>query len=135
MAIFTHICGVNVGWIFSCRIDTIVARATVAAYAGMVKGGVRPRICSVTVFACITGRQVVGRLALSGSAVVARATRTDHRVVVDTNYTLEARCGMAILTNICGIDMGRIFTRRVYPVVARATVAAYACVVERCFRP
>jgi hypothetical protein len=89
----------------------------------------------VTVFACITGRQVVGRLALSGGAVVARATRTDHRVVIDTTYTLEASCGMTILTNICGIDMGRIFTRCVYTVVARATVAANARMVERCIRP
>ena len=78
---------------------------------------------------------MAGGFTLCSCSVVARTARTDYRIVVDTGDSLEACCAVTILTNIRGIDVACILARRVYPIVTRATITAYAGMIKSGIRP
>ena len=78
----------------------------------------------MTVVAGVATLDVCRRFALGCGAVVTRATRAKHGIVVDSSDILEAGSCMAILADIGCADVGRVFTRRIDTVVARRTIAS-----------
>ena len=76
VAILTGVGGTDMGGVLAGGVYTVVARRAVAGDAGVIELGVIPRVGVVTIIAGIGARDVISRFALSGSAVVAGATRT-----------------------------------------------------------
>ena len=74
MTVFTDVGGVNVGCAFTCGINTVMARRTVTADIGVIKGSIGPRVRSVAIFTGVAGGKVVGRLTFCQCTVVAGAT-------------------------------------------------------------
>ena len=90
MTILAHIGGVDVGGVFAGGVHAIVARRTVAGYRTVIKLSVVPRVSVVAVLTRIATGDVVCGLTFGDGAVVARATRAKHSVVVDSGDVLEA---------------------------------------------
>ena len=84
----------------------------------------------MTIFAVVATGDMRCRLTFCDCAVVARATGAEHGVVVDSRHVLECRGRMAILADVCGIDVRGIFARGVHTVVAGGAVARDCAVIE-----
>jgi hypothetical protein len=73
----------------------------------------------VAVVAGVATLDVCRRFALGCGAVMTRAARAKHGVVVDSRDILKARGRMTVFANIGCAYVSRVFTRRIDAVMAR----------------
>ena len=135
VAIFADVGGIDVRGVLAGGVDTVVARRAVAGYRTVIELGITPGVGVVAVVASIRTLYMRGGFSFGDGAVVARATGSQHGVVVDSRHVLECRGRMAILADVGGIDVRGVLARGINTVMARRTIAADIGVIEGCIGP
>ncbi len=130
MAILTDVRGLDVVEVFACRISPVVAAGAIAGNAYMVKVSWQPAGRRMTVIAAIAAGYVGRMFSRRGETIMTRATRTQYLSVINSVSRAEQVGVVAVLTNIRGLDMLRIFAGRVGAIVAADTVAGDVNVIE-----
>jgi len=86
----------------------------------------------MTVFTNGSRRNMRGILARSGHTVMAAGTGAEDLRMVHGCTGPANRGHMTVLTNICGLNMTRIFTGNDRAVMAGLTIAVYIIMAEGC---
>ena len=135
MAIFTHIRGVNVRGVLTGGVHAVMAARAVACYCTVIKLGITPRVGVMAVIASVAASNVGCGLAFCDRAVMTRATRAKHGVVVDPRHILECRGRVAIFADIRGVNVRGVLTGGVHTIVTRGTVARDGTVIKLSITP
>ncbi len=106
-----------------------------AGDVGMVEVGGDPSHGRVAVVAIVAAIDVVGVFASGDAAVVTRAAGAYDLRVIDRVCRVETERCVTVLTGIRGLDVQRMFARRIGTIVAAEAPGADRRVIENCGYP
>ena len=134
VAIVTRIAAVHVGRCLSLCRNIVVASAASAGNLRVVHGVYRrPRVAVVTILANVGCQHMRRRFAGRLDAVVATAAIVDDTDMVKVRGT-PGIGGVAVVTSIAAIDMGRMLTRCDHAVVTGIAGSHHLRVIYRIYR-
>ena len=121
--------------VFADAVGAVMAANAVARNISVIERCWSPRNRRVTVVAGIGAVEMCGVLAHGGYAVVAGTAGTDHLGVIDSKYRCENVRRVAVLANIAGRNVLRIFAGGIGAVMAINAIARYVQMIEVCGQP
>lgn len=130
VAVLTHIGGLDVCRVLAGGFDTVVASGTVGDDIDVIEIGRQPCHRGVAVIALATRGDVSGILARRDRAIVTGITGAQYLGVVDHVCRCPQVTVVAILTNLGGLDVGRVLTGRFDAVMATGTVGHNVGVIK-----
>lgn len=122
MAILTDITSLYVSRVFTCSVSAVMAAKAIARYVDVVKVGRQPGGSGMTIITIIAAGNVRRILAGRRNSVMTGAARSQNLRMVDSKHWHPDVRGMAVLTHVARLHMGRVLTRCVDTVVAADTV-------------
>ncbi len=130
VAVLTDVGRLYVRHVLAYGFRTIMAIDAVSCDRGMVECRRQPSRCRVAVVAGVTAWNVCRLLADGSDAIMARAASPDDLCVIHRHHGCEHIRRMAVLADIRGLDVCRIFAGRVGAIVTTNTVARDVDVIE-----
>ena len=97
----------------------------------MIKHRGRPAIGAMTVITLVTTGDMGGGFSCCDRAIVATEAGANDLSMVYAINRSPICCGVAILTNVCGLDVGRVLTGCNRAIMAACTSAQHLIMVDR----
>ena len=135
VTIFADVGRLNMSRTFTDRIDAVVTAGTIIGDTEVIEIRRTPSYCRVAVITGVTARDMGWMFTCGDIAVMACVTGTDDLRVVNGKDWRKYVGVMAVLANVAGLNMCKIFTDSVDAIVTVDTVTGYVDVIEVCREP